>query len=395
MAAAPTYNQYSPLVDATTTQQFMRGEFENVVKRNILLSELDKNGNIKKDASGKYLERNVRVGVFSAGYRSADLAARTFARQQQRATYSIPYSIREVTGVLAEHDIIFNSGKEALISLKEKMLKNMGDDFRRDLGSILLTSNAAANSVFGQSAVSGSPVPFFGLPSIFGYGSAATGYNATTQASTGSGVAAADAEVLPNDTYCGVSTHPTNPIAGVTNRQNESTSPVIVNYTSTTFGATTTWAANAIKVLDYMNTRLTRSNDPMDAPTLGICDRTMFNAVRALLQSNFRIELTGSPKTVSPTLFRDNRIPWGTFDLVWDVSQPASVLYMLNTNYLEFDVFPQYSINKDGTLSQSAEDMFSIKTQYSIEQGGHLAVAQLTGQLWANPYFQGAAYGFA
>lgn len=395
MASAPTYNQYSALVDATTIQQFMNGAFDNVVKRNILLAELEKRGNLKKDASGKYLERRARVGVHTAGYRSSDLAERAFSRQQQYVTYAIPYAIREIPGVLSEEDVQFNSGKEAQVSLKETLLKTMGEDFRRDINTQLLQSNAATNTVFGVSATAGSPVPIFGLPTIFGYGSAATGYNAATQASTGSGVAADDQEVLPNDIYCGINTHPTNAISGVTNRQNESTSPVIVNYTSTGFGSTTTWAANALTVIDYMTTRLTRSSDEMDAPTLGIMDRTMFNAVRKLLQANYRIELSGRPKSVSPQLFGDNRIPYGSFDLGWDASQPASVFYLLNTNHLEFNTFPTGTLLKDGTLSNGLDSMFTARTQYDIRQGAHLAVAGLTGQVWANPYFQGAAYAFA
>ena len=61
-ATAPTNGQFSSLVDVVTTQQFMKGEFENVVKRNIILSKLKEKGNIKFEASGKFFERNARVG---------------------------------------------------------------------------------------------------------------------------------------------------------------------------------------------------------------------------------------------------------------------------------------------------------------------------------------------
>lgn len=392
-ATAPTNGSYSSLVDAVTTQQFMRGEFENVVKRNVLLRELEKRGNIKKDASGKFMERNVRVGQHSASYRSADLAPRSFSRVQQRVSYAVPYSVREITGVLGELDVMFNSGKEALVNLSEKMLTNMADDFRRDIGGILLQSNGGSQTAFGQAVAPGSPVPFLGLPTMFGYGSTAQNYNADTQATSGN-VAAGDREVLPNQSYCGISTHPTAAISGVDGKQNEATSPVIVNSTSTAFGGST-WAANCLKVLDYTNARLTRSQDAKDQPDLALITRSMFTDVKAAVQTYFRIILEGAPTAPSPTTFKENYIPWGTVNVYWDESQPANTGYMLNSNYLEFCVFPQKRINRDGTLSDASDELFNIRTDYSIEQGGHLAVAQIAGQLWGNPKFQGAFFNFA
>lgn len=392
-AAAPTNNQYSSLVDVVTTQQFMKGEFENVVKRNIILSKLKEKGNIKYEASGKYFERNARVGVHAAGYRAADLAPRTFARKQQRVTYAVPYSVREVTGVLGELDVMFNSGKEALVSLNKTMLKNMAEDFKRDISTLLLTSNAGTATTFGQAAVAGAPVPFFGLPTMFGTATTQN-YNPDTQATSGA-IAAADKEALPNVSYCGISTHPLNAIAGVDGKQNEATSPVIANWSSTGWTGTATWVSTGFKVIDHVTTRLQRSPDPSDAADIGLLTRTMWNDLRGALQSNFRIELSGQPKTVAPTLFKDNVIPWGNAELCWDVSQPANTLYMLNSNHLEFTLFPQKKILRDGTLEDSGDDMFGIRTDYSIEQGGHLAVAMLAGQLWGNPFYQGAAFNFA
>lgn len=393
-ATAPTYNQYSSLVDITTTQQFMKGEFDNTVKRNVVLSKLKDKGNIKFDATGKFFERQARVGVFAGAYRSGDMAARTFARKQQRVAYAVPYSIREVTGALSENDIAFNSGKEALVSLKSVMLKNMGEDFRRDISALLLTSNAGSNTAFGQAAVAGTPVPVFGLPTIFGYGAAALAYDPDTQ-TVGGAVAATDQEVAPNQSYCGVSTHPTNPIAGVDGKQNEATSPVLINWSSTDWTGTATWLSTCFKVIDYGMTRLQRSPDPADCPDIVVVTRSMWNDLRGALQTNFRIELSGTPKSVAPTLYKDNVIPWGNAEVCWDVSQPANAAYFINSNHLEFNLFPQQKVNRDGTLEDSGEDMFRVKADYSIEQGAHLAVAQFMGQLWGNPFYHGAALNFA
>lgn len=393
-AAAPTYNQYSSVVDVATTQQFMNGVFENVKKRNVILSRLDERGNIKMDASGKFFERNIRIGQHNVALRSADLAPRQFARLQKYVTCAVPYAIKEVTGVLGEVDILFNQGKEAVIPLAKRMFAEMSQDFRISLSGDLLASNGSSNTVFGATAAASTPVPFYGLPTVFGYGASAQNYNANTQATSGA-VGATDIEVLANTTYCGVATHPTNAISGVDNKLNESTSPVLVNWSSSTWGATS-WASNCIKVLNYMIDRSTRGTDAEDVPDLGIVTRSMFSDIKNALVTYYKVELTDtSSRTPNPGLFKDNRIPFGPIDINWDESQLANVCYVLNTKRMEFNCFPQKRMLLDGTMDDTADSMFSVKSQYSIEQGGHLAVANLAGQLWVNPKFQSAAFNFA
>lgn len=396
MATAPTNNNYSPMVDAVTTQQFMRGEFINVKKRNVILSKLEEKGNIKFDASGKFLERNARIGEYSSNYR-ADLVSRAFNRLNLRVTYAIPYSVRETTGVLGEQDIMYNSGPEALIRLNQVMMRDMGEDFRRQLSTELLGTNGLTVSSLGIAAATATPVPFFGLPTMFGSGTTQN-YNPDTQATTGA-ISAADKEALPNCTYCGISTHPTNAIAGVDNKVNESTSPVLVNWSSTAFpGASALWSVNCIDVVDHMLNRLSRSSDPKDIPDLGIMTRTMFTQFCAKVIANSRVIFSADAQAPDVRVYKDNVIPYGPASFVWDAAQVANLFYFLNTNYLEFNLFPQKSMRLDdqigGDIGEMGE-MFYVKTQYSIEQGGHMAVAGMAGQLWGNPKFQGAALNFA
>lgn len=397
MAAAPTNNNYSPMVDAVTTQQFMRGEFTNVKKRNVILSKLEEKGNIKFDASGKFLERNARIGEHLSSYR-ADLVSRTFGRVNLRVTYAIPYSVRETTGVLGEQDVMFNSGPEALVRLNQVMMKDMGEDFRRNLATELLQSNGLTTTSLGLAAATATPVPFFGLPTMFGTTTATQNYNFDAQTTTGN-ISAADREALPNVTYCGISTHPTNAIAGVDNKVNESTSPVIVNWSSTGFpAAAATWTSNCIDVFDHMINRLSRSSDPKDIPDLAIMTRTMFTQFCAKVLTNNRLLFSADSQSPDVRLYKDNVIPYGPVSAVWDAAQATGIFMMLNTNYLELDLFPQKSLRLDdeikGDIGEMGE-MFYIKTQYSIEQGGHMAVAGMAGQLWGDPRFHGAAYNFA
>jgi hypothetical protein len=242
---------------------------------------------------------------------------------------------------------------------------------------------------------------------VFGYGTsnatAALGYNPDTQ-TVQTSVAAADKEVTPNQTYCGISTHPTNDIAGVDGKLKESTSPIITNWSSTGwYNSKTTFAENCLYVIEHMQTRLTRSQDPMDQPDMFVMTRSMFtDFTKAIISGatgvGARVIFGQGPTDPNAKVFSKNMVPYGNMQGYWDEYQPASTLYMLNTNQMEFCYFPVPSLNISADISQDkgdAGEMFAVKTAYDIRQGGHLAVAILSGQLWCNPRFQGMSYTFA
>lgn len=400
--SAPTNNNYSSLIDPVTTQQFMRGSFDNTIKRIKVLRLLKEKGNIKPDASGKFFERNVAIGRFRSAAR-ADLAERTFARKQVFATYAVPYSWYETTGVLSEQDIAFNKGPEALIRLRSDMLARMGKDSEKSLAEDILKNNAGTTSVFGQAAATVSPVPLYGIPTMFGYGATAQNYDADAQTTSGN-VGATDKEVLPNTTYCGVSTHPTNAIAGVNGKENESTSPVLVNWSSTAWTGTATWKSTALPVLDYALNRLARGESMDEQIDTIVTTRTMFTDISQAIIGGGPSGLGGrvvfqggAPQSPNMRLFDGIRIPYGAATIYWDAYQPANAVYFLNTDQGEFCYNPQDPIRVDGNILEGdlGSELYQIRTAYDIDQGAHKAVAVMMGQPWFNPFFQGAAYNFA
>lgn len=407
MATAPTNNNFSSMIDAVTTQQFMRGAFNNTKQRVLILKELDAKGNIKPDAGGKFLERNARVGEYVANYR-ADLAVRDFQRKQLYVTYAIPYSDMEVTGILSENDIKYQTSKETLVRLQSNLMKDMGDDFYRRIGKELMQTNGATVSAFGGTAAvaTATPVPFFGFPTIFATGatSLTNGYNADTSLTTGVAIAATDKEATPNTTYCGITTNPGTAIAGVDAKITEATSPVIANWSSTAWNGTasTTWTTNCLDVVDHLLNRLSRSQDPMDMPDVGFMTRTMFTQFCAQVRSNNRILLQdGVGREPNPRMYTDNVIPYGSAKIYWDINAITGVFYFLNTNKIEFDYFPARKIIKDDTLEgigsggNEMSEVFGVRTQYDITVGAHLAVATIGAQMWANARFQGCAFNYA
>lgn len=400
-ASAPTNNNYSSLIDPVTTQQFMRGAFDNTIKRVKALTVMKEKGNIKGDASGKYFERNVAVGRYRSAVR-ADLAERTFARAQQFVTYAVPYSWYEVTGVLSEQDLAFNKGPEALIRLRSEMLARMGKGFNLSLAQDMLQNNAGSNTAFGLSVAAATPVPLFGFPTLLGYGSAAQNYNPDTQATSGA-VAAGDKEVLPNQVYCGVSTHPTNAIAGVNGKENESTSPVIANWSSTAWTGTATWKSTCLPVLDHMLNRLARGESTDEQVDTIIATRTMFTDLSQAVIGGGpsglggRVVFQNGVQSPNMRLFDGVRIPYGQATIYWDAYQPANTVFFMNLSQAEFCYNPQEAIRIDGNILEGdlGNELFQIRTAYDIDQGAHKAVAVLMGQPWFNPFYQGAAYNFA
>jgi hypothetical protein len=88
--SVPTTN-VSPVVDELVAQKYMGKKWDNLKRLNPVLEFIDKNGNVRFDASGDSVEIIAEVGEYVKSQRS-DLEARSFARKQHYATYRFPWS---------------------------------------------------------------------------------------------------------------------------------------------------------------------------------------------------------------------------------------------------------------------------------------------------------------
>ena len=136
MSGTPPTPNYSATIDEVTTQQYMRGEWNDTKQQRALLERLDSKGNIDEKGEGKYAEWRSRVGEFQDGTRT-DLAQRNFSRKQHRITATLPWSFLEVEGILSDRDIMLNQGKSAIVKLKEDMITEMSDDFKKAINKRL------------------------------------------------------------------------------------------------------------------------------------------------------------------------------------------------------------------------------------------------------------------
>lgn len=393
-------SNFSPLVDESTTQQFMRGAWDATKKVRFLLEKMEQNGNIQNDGEGAFFEKKILVGEFQASER-ADLAARNFARRQHYITARAPWGFMDMTDVLSDRDLALNTGESAKVKLAEGRLERMGKDFKKAVSNRIFTRNRGANTALGIAAstiANGADEPINGLPTLFGHGSSTTGYSPLT-GTTGTTIADADREALPNTTYYGQTTLPGG-LAGVDNAITEAYSPVIGNWSSTTFdtaGASSLWNVNGLNFLDYMNQRLSRANDSDEMPDCGVTTSVMYLGLKQLLASRQRIIIDDSIKSPNAGMFPRRFIPYENITVSWDDDCTANVIYLLNSNKMYFKTVPVVSAGHAGGdgATGSAGEMFKVTQQHSIEQGGHLTAVQFIGQLVCEPRYQGVGYTFA
>jgi hypothetical protein len=398
----PSPANYSGLIDTTVAAEFLSGTFwDNTKKHRILFDRIVKNGSgTIHDQKGKYIDLKVRVGEFSGGYR-AEGASRSFSRPNQFVQFQNQAAFYEVPASLSEEDVSFFDTDEAIIKYNKEIVTNMGEDLAKGLNYELLNSNASSNTVAGIGAVTSSTNVVYGLPTLFGYGASAIGYSQSA-GTTSSAVSAADIEVLPNVTYCGVSTHPTNSIAGVTGKLNESTSPVIVNWSSTGFSAaSTTYQSNSSSVWRHMIRRLAMRNMELDMlPDLGLHTPVMHDQMRAGLASltQQHVVLVQNSQDPNLGLWDKLMIPFEGMTIYPDSDCPTGVAYCLNTKKRNtlVSVLPQYVAGiKDGKFNGRVPSIVTVGQMPDIDTGAYKIVAKTALNAIFNPYRQAMAYNFA
>ncbi len=396
----PTPSNYSALVDEVVTQQFMRGEWDATKRLRKYWEKLESNRNIEYDASGKYIEWKVKLGEFTGGYRG-DMVQRRFERVQHRATYTAPYSFLEIPAMLSERDLQFLSSEEALVKFQNDYLTQMGEDFGKLLNQKLLAENTTANTVMGVTASTTSDVPLYGLLTLFSHGSGtAQNYIPASNSTTGN-VAATDKEVLPNSTYCGISTNPVTGVVGVGGQVVGSAAPVLMNWSHTGWNATAaaTWLANAVDVLDYGITRLTRSPEPGESPDLVLMTRSLFlDTKRALrgVTSQQVVLVDGTGRKPNVGQYGDRMIPYNDADICFDENVPTGVVNFLNTKKIKYKIFPQRQLAgvEGGAIKGSVKEPFRVAQMPDIDGGAWKVVVVQCAQQIAQPYYQGAAFNF-
>lgn len=393
----PTTN-VSGLVDELVAQQYLRGKAWDQTKTiNPVLERIEKNGGIVTDASGKFLELKARVGKFEKGQR-ADMEERSFARKQHHVTYRFPWSWHEMLGAISERDIALLGSKDAIYAAQKEQLKFMSQDFMTEMNNDILRSHVAGNDVAGISAYSGSDIPLHGLLSMFDPGSTATTWNPDTEATATTTTArAAEKERLPQGTYGGITTNPTDTIAGVDAKARDASSPCIYHSDATGFG--NSWANSVLPFLSYAILRQTRSSAIQDRPDLAVFTMADYLVLKEKLRTDVsqQVVIIDTPTAPDAGMYPRTHLNYEGVTVLFDMDQPADTQFILNTHHMKFHVLPQQPANflgKNGPIDGAVKELFKIDMAKDIDQGAWKIAAQLCGQLVCNPFYQGLGYKF-
>lgn len=400
---APSPSNWSGLVDTLVLANYLDVRWDATKRVRVLLDKLFSNGVVQMDPEGgRYLDWLIKAGEFDLNY-SADLASRTWNRENHDLTATAPYTFLERGTVLSENDATFLTTRAARVKKVQQMTDDLVNDIGRAFNKKLLQENGGANTTFGLSAYSGSQKALLGLPSVFGYGTAALAYDPDTQ-TVGSAVAATDREVAPNATYCTFSTHPTNAISGVTNRVNEATSPVITNWSGTVWrtGAFTTWAGNCLEVLEHMVTRQSRDNAAELRPNLGMMTQKFFRQFREAVRtrSEQHVVLTTSAQNPDMGLYPKRiSVPFCDMEWFYDQDMPANTVYSLNAQrnaVMMKHLDAHVAGSMDGPFATGKKkSLWSVRQFADINEGAFKLLAKCATQIIWRPDLQAASYTFA
>lgn len=406
---APTPLNYSDLVDTAVLPDFADYRWELTKRKRFLLDQLTQNGAIKAadGGGGKYMDWLATVGEFDLTDH-ADMGQRTFNRVNTDVTYTAPYAFVETTDAISENDWGFLQTKQARNSSVKDRTAKIVEDQAKKLNRKLLQQNceSASASVFGLTAYAGTQ-KVFGLPTLFGYSATAQKYDPTVTTTVTTAVTAVDKEVLPTTTYCGVITHPTNTLTGVPDsmRVQEATSPVIVNWSSTAWPYTastavfTTWQKNCLFVFDHMITRVQRDADMDSHPDMGIMTQAMYLQACAAIKGSTEQHVVMSEEPTAPDVGMYKR-PFFKYKGVlmsWDIDQPASVFYLLNSKKAKFRYLDAVvaGFENGGPYTTGKKRFMSMRAFPDSNVGAFKFISKMGVQIIWQPSYQAAAYTFA
>lgn len=357
----------------TLISDYIKGYWENVANHRVALQALMKRGHIETGKSGQNLVWDVRAGRYtSASYNELDTI--DIVRKNHYAQANLPWAFLQVNDGISRDEIALASGEWALVRHEKEMVKNLCKDFETRINADFLSKNGATST--GN--------VLYGLPTIF--------------QDSGSFVAA-NRNQTPAGTYAGLSL--TSSVS-VDNVDTNVWSPILVNYTSTSFngGAAATWANQALTAITYAKDQVTYGTSQEDVPDLLIVDRTMFSQLKSLITSQQRMVITTAPGDAGPAgLGIINSVQHDGLEVMFDPDQPANTGFMLNFNQIWLELVPVPKTENPGPnltgKGSGKPDYFEVLTQDDIRSNGVVCRVNLRGQFRFNPRYQAKLFNYA
>lgn len=323
--AAPEWSRLTN----TTLRKYIRGAIPTLLRNQKLLALLEKKGRIEYDYTG--ISRDWKMEYNRAAVEgNLGNTAVSFEAVDRFQVANL-----EPRGMLAKdsmtkRDYQMNRGREAIINYFKDMAPRLVKDIRRTMGVLPWTCDGdlAANAML-----------IHGLPSMLNSTGGNTVFLSSGLTSTHA-FSAADPVVAPNDTYAGVSTALGAytgawtglwPCSGSGDDSFDFASPILVNYQSSFFSGTATFAANCIAATRFLLTGTKKDSSPDGIVDMVDFDRDLFRQFKSQFDQYQKIEITGN------TPLRAMGFETVSFDgceITDDFGIPAGIGYAVNADQI-------------------------------------------------------------
>lgn len=254
---------------ATTIVNHLREEEIASLRRYMVFAAIEQRGNVRMNMSGRGFDWEVSYRLHKPSGNNGE-TPRSFARQNLWKRAELEYRGYQATDSIYRKELLENRGTQALVSVAGKMASRLLTSIEQYLSAeVWIDGNAAGNEL-----------RYHGLESFLGGSNTVHVTNGGDRGSAN----AADPFGFPSDTYAGLSTslgaYGGSQLEGVwpygrAESEYDFYSPILVNHTSTYFGAST-WAANCIKALREGLHAAKRNDTKEDAVDLIVMDRKLY-----------------------------------------------------------------------------------------------------------------------
>lgn len=343
---------------ATTTENFLKGRWENFTDYNPVFKIAKSKGRLFTGQDGQSVDWVVEVGRY-APVDIQDMEEHVASRKNHYMRCNLAWGEKLVADVISKSDEAKVGEKATLFNFHQRILPKMGEDLMDEgLAYAFLNTDGAEGAIFG------------GLPSIFG---------ATNVATT-------VAEGIANDTYATKSTA-LNGITGVDGVVSDAWTPTLVNTDYASWNATTP-TIDQVQYAINKGCKGSRADKRLD---LFIHNRTRFLTLKRELLGKEHIWVDG--KGDDPYGLGSN-IEKAYVDgllQIWDEQMPSGVSYGLNLSQVEFrflKVPPKHSGDNAKGAGSIGESMFDVEVGFDHVRRGTVVTAVVRGQFLINPRYQ-------
>jgi hypothetical protein len=246
-----------------------------------VFAALEGSGNVRTNMSGRGFDYEVQYRNHTPSGNNGE-TPRTFARQNLWKRAELEFRGAQVTDAIYKKEMLENRSAQALVNVAGKMASRLLTSMEQYLAREWIVDGYAA----------GNELRFHGMESFLQT-------NGTVNITDGSQrtANAADPFAYPSDTYAGLSTtlgaYGGSQQTGVwpngyADPEYDFFSPVIVNYTSTYFGAAT-WKDNCVKAVREAIHQTRRNDSKEDQIDMVLLDRRLFIDFLNTLDSKERV----------------------------------------------------------------------------------------------------------